>query len=67
MPMSSAVAGFVVRIKAVGDRPLLPRPLFKETAVAVSSFVMPGLDPGIHLSSQEASCEEDGLPGQARQ
>src|SRR4051794_18277610 len=27
-------------------------------------FVMPGLDPGIHPSSED-SCEEDGLPGQA--
>jgi hypothetical protein len=29
--------------------------------------VMPGLDPGIHRSSQEVSHEEDRLPGQARQ
>jgi hypothetical protein len=29
--------------------------------------VMPGLDPGIHLSSQECLFEVDGLPGQARQ
>ena len=29
------------------------------------SAVMPGLDPGIHHF--EASCEADGLPGQARQ
>jgi hypothetical protein len=29
-------------------------------------FVMRGLDPRIHRSSQEFS-EEDGLPGQARQ
>jgi hypothetical protein len=32
-----------------------------------NAFVMPGLDPGIHPSSQEASFEADGLPGQARQ
>jgi hypothetical protein len=30
------------------------------------SFVMPGLDPGIHRSSQNAFFP-DGLPGQARQ
>jgi hypothetical protein len=29
-------------------------------------FVMRGLDPRIHPSSKEF-CEEDGLPGQARQ
>jgi hypothetical protein len=29
-------------------------------------IVMPGLDPGIHPSS-EKSYERDGLPGQARQ
>jgi hypothetical protein len=30
--------------------------------------VMPGLDPGIHQSSQRASfSKKDGLPGQARQ
>jgi hypothetical protein len=29
-------------------------------------FVMRGLDPRIHRSAQD-SCEEDGLPGQARQ
>jgi len=27
---------------------------------------MPGLDPGIHQSSQKAFFEMDGLPGQAR-
>jgi hypothetical protein len=32
------------------------------------SSVMRGLDPRIHRPSQnESSCEEDGLPGQARQ
>jgi hypothetical protein len=31
-----------------------------------NSIVMPGLDPGIHRSSQEALCKEDGSPGQAR-
>jgi len=30
------------------------------------SFVMPGLDPGIHQSSQDFF-NVDGLPGQARQ
>jgi hypothetical protein len=29
-------------------------------------FVMRGLDPRIHRSAR-GSCEEDGLPGQARQ
>jgi hypothetical protein len=32
-----------------------------------NTLVMPGLDPGIHPSSQESSFEGDGLPGQARQ
>jgi hypothetical protein len=35
--------------------------------VHAKTRVMPGLDPGIHPSSQEAVFEEDGLPGQARQ
>jgi hypothetical protein len=33
---------------------------------ANSLFVIRGLDPRIHQSLKE-SCEEDGLPGQARQ
>jgi hypothetical protein len=37
-----------------------------ETALAASLFVIRGLDPRIHPSSQ-GSYEEDGLPGQARQ
>jgi hypothetical protein len=32
----------------------------------VTFFVMRGLDPRIHPSAED-SCEEDGLPGQARQ
>jgi hypothetical protein len=32
-----------------------------------NTLVMPGLDPGIHPSSQEVFFEEDGLPDQARQ
>src|SRR6476469_6984831 len=37
-----------------------------EIGVHANTFVMPGLDPGIHPSSG-SSFEEDGLPGQARQ
>jgi hypothetical protein len=33
------------------------------TLLMESPFVMPGLDPGIHLQKEK----EDGLPGQARQ
>jgi hypothetical protein len=38
-----------------------------EIGVHANILVMPGLDPGIHPSTQEAPFEEDGLPGQARQ
>jgi hypothetical protein len=50
---------------AIGGR-LLPSTAFLETALAASTFVIRGLDPRIHPTSQE-SFEEDGLPGQARQ
>ena len=33
--------------------------------VYANTLVMPGLDPGIHPSSQEILSEKDGLPGQA--
>jgi hypothetical protein len=33
----------------------------------VNTLVMPGLDPGIHPSSQDVPSKGDGLPGQARQ
>jgi hypothetical protein len=46
---------------------LLTGLLFEIEVGAQNTLVMPGLDPGIHPSSQEASFEEDGLPGQARQ
>jgi hypothetical protein len=47
----------------------LPTSLLFEIKVGVhaKTLVMPGLDPGIHPSSQESVFEKDGLPGQARQ
>jgi hypothetical protein len=33
---------------------------------SANAFVMPGLDPGIHPSSQQTLSEEEGSPGQAR-
>jgi hypothetical protein len=38
-----------------------------EIGAHATTLVMPGLDPGIHPSSQEAFFGGDGLPGQARQ
>jgi len=38
----------------------------RASAASKDVFVMRGLDPRIHHSSQESS-EDDGLPGQARQ
>jgi hypothetical protein len=40
---------------------------FAALAMTFNPTVMPGLDPGIHRSSQEVFFEADGLPGQARQ
>ena len=37
------------------------------TCVARTGRVTRGLDPRVHLSSQQLLCEDDGLPGQARQ
>jgi hypothetical protein len=38
------------------------------TVLATHAVVITGLDPVIHHSSpREKFCEEDGLPGQARQ
>jgi hypothetical protein len=57
---------------AAGTRRFL-RPLFSEGPIfwqnsgalrRENDFVMPGLDPGIHLWRE--SLEEDGSPGQAR-
>jgi hypothetical protein len=38
-----------------------------EVDAQANTLVMPGLDPGIHPSSQKILLEDDGLPGQARQ
>jgi hypothetical protein len=46
-----------------------PGMIFRMRGIEPSSLaiVMPGLDPGIHPLRKKASCEEVGLPGQARQ
>jgi hypothetical protein len=38
-----------------------------DRATSDNQIVIRGLDPRIHPTSGEQSCEEDGLPGQARQ
>jgi hypothetical protein len=39
-------------------------PLFEiDVGVHANTLVMPGLDPGIHPSSQQVLSKKDGLPG----